>query len=124
MSRYTVMGRRQRSGRRREDRPGYVDLYHPFLFVVLCAVVLLSLADAWFTLEALSRGAREVNPVMGHALRLGPRAFVAVKLAVTGAGVVLLCMHKNFPRVKGVLALVLAAYAALMGYHFYLLRLH
>lgn len=123
LSRYTIMGRRERAGRRREDRPGYVDLYHPLLLVVLCAVMLFSVADAWFTLDALSNGAKEVNPLMERVLHLGPASFIAVKLVITGIGLAILCLHKNFPRVKWVLVMVLAAYGILMGYHLYLLRL-
>lgn len=123
-SRFTVMGRRERPGRRAEDRPGYVDLYHPVLLVVLCAILLFSMADAYFTLDALSKGACEVNPFMAHVLHLGPTSFIVVKLAVTGAGIVILCLHKNFPRVKAILGLVLGAYAILTVYHLYLIHLH
>ncbi len=117
------MGRRSRGGRRNSDTPGYVDLYHPYLFIVLLAIIVLSLADAYLTLNALAAGAREVNPVMNIALDWGLVPFVITKLAITGLGIALLCMHKNYPKVKRVIALVLIGYLILMAYHGYLIHL-
>ena len=119
---YTLVGRRASSGRRDGDRPGYVDLYSPLLFMVLLAIVGLSVADAYLTLDALAGGCREVNPLMDAALGLGPRAFVAIKLVVTGLGVVLLCLHKNFPRVRWIILTVLVGYVLLIGWHVHLLQ--
>lgn len=42
--------------------------------------------DAFSTLSALSRGAREANPVMGSVVR-NPAAFIAVKAGVTTASI-------------------------------------
>lgn len=117
------MGRRQSSGRRDGDKPGYVDLYHPALFFVLLSVVVMSLADAYLTLDALTAGFKELNPAMNAALNLGKQSFVAIKMAITGLGIVLLCMHKAFPRVRLIIFFVVLGYALLICYHFYLLQL-
>jgi hypothetical protein len=116
------MGKRWLSGRRKGDGPGYVDLYHPLLFLILVGIISLSLADAYLTLEAIAAGGKELNPAMHLALDLGQGAFIAIKLAVTGLGVVLLCMHKNFPRVRWIILAVLVGYLLLIAYHFYLMR--
>ena len=116
------MGKRQNAARRAEDRPGYVDLYHPSLFFVLLLIILFSLADAYWTLEALSAGCREVNPAMNAALGLGKTSFIAIKIIVTGLGVTLLCMHKSFPKVKLIIFFVLLGYVILLGYHLYLMQ--
>lgn len=110
-------------GRRKGDKPGYVDLYHPALFLVLLSIIFLSLIDAYMTLDALSKGCSELNPFMDFALGLGPGTFIAIKICVTGLGLALLCMHKNFPRVRWIILMVLACYALLIGYHFYLNRM-
>ncbi|MFH2001822.1 MAG: DUF5658 family protein [Planctomycetota bacterium] len=105
-----------------DDKPGYVDLYHPALFFVLLSVIILSLADAYLTLDAMTAGFRELNPVMNAALGLGKQSFVAIKMLITGLGITLLCMHKTFPRVKLIIFIVVIGYVILIGYHFYLMQ--
>jgi hypothetical protein len=122
MSLYSVMGRRWQPGRRDGDRPGYVDLYHPVLFFILLMIIVLSLADAYLTLDALSGGCREVNPIMNAALDLGMPSFVFIKTAATGLGIALLCMHKAFPRVRWIILIVLLGYVALISYHVHLMQ--
>ena len=80
ISPYTIMGKRRISGRRDSDNPGYVDLYHPLLFFILLGIILLSLVDAYFTLETLSKGGLEVNPAMRAALGLGATSFIIIKI--------------------------------------------
>jgi hypothetical protein len=103
--------------------PGYVDLYHPRLLAILLSIIFLSMADAFLTLDALSAGGKEINPVMNVALDLGLMPFVLIKLTITGLGLGLLCMHKNFPRVKWVILFVLIGYLILIGYHFHLMQI-
>ena len=117
------MGKRRLSGRRKEDLPGYVDLYHPRLLIILLTIIFLSLADAYLTLDALSAGGREINPVMNMTLNWGLFPFVFIKMAITGLGLAMLCMHKNFPRVRWVIFSVLVGYMILIAYHFYLVQL-
>jgi hypothetical protein len=122
MSLYSVMGRRWQPGRRDGDHPGYVDLYHPVLFFILIMIIVLSLADAYLTLDALSGGCREVNPIMNAALGLGVPWFVLIKISVTGLGIALLCMHKAYPRVRWIILVVLVGYVVLIGYHVHLMQ--
>lgn len=122
MTLFSVMGRRWQSGRRNVDKPGYVDLYHPLLFFILIMIIVLSLADAYLTLDALSAGCREVNPIMNAAIDLGKQSFVFIKTLVTGLGIALLCMHKAYPRVRWIILIVLMGYVALIGYHVHLMQ--
>jgi len=110
------MGRRYVPDRRDADVSGYVDLYHPLLLLVLISIALLSVADAYLTLKAISRGCRELNPLMDAALKLGNQPFVAIKTGVTGLGVILLCLHKSYPRVRCVILFVLVCYIGLIAY--------
>jgi len=110
------------SGRRKIDNPGYVDLYHPYLFAFLVLIIIFSLADAYFTIDAIAGGCLEVNPIMDWALDLGVAEFVLIKLLVTGIGLMILCIHKNFPKVKWVIGIVLFGYVLLILWHLYLLQ--
>jgi hypothetical protein len=120
-SRYAFFG-----GRRKGDRRGgstanaYVDLYEPALAASLVAIAVLCALDAVFTLLYLQKGGEEANPLMAEVIEWGPQAFILVKCGVTNLGLGVLCMHKNFRWVRGVINGLLGAYVALFGYHLYL----
>ena len=46
----------------------YVDVYDVKLFPIIILIVVLCVADAYFTLLILSKGGTELNPVMEHLL--------------------------------------------------------
>jgi hypothetical protein len=114
LSRYLLRGRR-RGG------PGesfvYVDRPGPWVIGAFATLLVLSIADAWFTLRILERGGREANPLMRQALALGTTHFVVLKTAVTFVGAAFLCLHKNWPLGRLCLWIALAGYAALTAYH-------
>ena len=89
-------GRRE-SGRRAEDRKQIMalDRYSPSLFIGIVAVLSLSLLDAMLTLTLLSRGARELNPVMAYYLSHGPYVFLSVKYGLTALSVLLIVLLKD-----------------------------
>lgn len=123
LSRYVFVGRR-RAPRREEEAEGvYVDRPGGFGYVLLGAVLALSLLDAVFTLAHLDRGGREANPLMDWAIRAGPVVFLAIKIVLTVTGTLLLVLHRYFRGVRPLLVAVLALYVALMGYHAYLATL-
>jgi hypothetical protein len=72
LSRYMFCGRRQ-SIRRRDDRKRhvYVDRYDTKLLVYMLLIILLSVLDACFTIYHLSRGAKEINPLMDTLIKQG-----------------------------------------------------
>ena len=76
---------RRRQVRREVDRRKLqaLDYYPPKLFVVLVAVLLLSIIDALLTLWLIDNGAVEINPVMAYYLKLGPNIFLAAKYLIT-----------------------------------------
>ena len=83
------------------------------------AVIVLCVLDAFFTLDVLSRGAIEANPVMRAALDLGDGAFVILKLLITAAGGALLLRLQRLRVARTGLGVVCTGYVALLGYHIY-----
>lgn len=119
----------RRKGARRDGEITFasVDWHHPQWLAVAIITLLLSTADALLTLELLQRGAREANPVMEPFVYGDALAFAAVKIGLTGGGIVvliLLARARIFGRlpVSYVLYGLLLAYAALVGYEFWLLQ--
>src|SRR5690606_20447678 len=82
--------RRRTGGRRRGDTGVLVDWHEPHLMFLAVAILLLSVSDAFLTLTLLAAGAYEVNPVMSFVLQRQPELFAAVKMALTGMGVLAL----------------------------------
>ena len=107
---------RRRSSRRECDRyNSYVDWYGPTLFLVVLALLLLSIIDATLTLYLLSQGAVELNPVMDWLIRFNPQLFVVVKLGLTGVGAVVLLGHFNF-RIFRKVRVIYCLYFSLFAY--------
>jgi uncharacterized protein DUF5658 len=120
LSRYCISGRRRGARRRDEARNSYVDRYDVPMAAAALLIVLLSILDAYYTLNYLSRGGRELNPVAQSFIDFGPRTFVIMKGIVTGSCVLFLIVHKNFSVVRHVLTVVLSFYTLLLCYHLYL----
>jgi anti-sigma factor RsiW len=118
---------RRRAPRRVSDRAlSAVDWHHAQWLAIALLIVLFSCGDSFLTLLLVERGAREVNPLMAPLVAGSAATFAGVKIALTGAGVVLLTQLariRAFGRIPvGVLLyLVLALYSALMFYEFHLL---
>lgn len=115
--------------RREEDRGVhyYVDLYTPDEGLLFVSILLLSVADAFFTLELIGRGMSEFNAVMDYCLRLSPLSFILTKYLLTATGLVCLLLHKNYPlfrgwlRVRAILIAIAIMYSALIGYELLLI---
>jgi hypothetical protein len=119
----------RRRGARRDGEITFssVDWHHPQWLAVAILTLLLSLGDALLTLELLQRGAYEANPIMAQFVHGDALAFAAVKIGLTGGGIVvliLLARARIFGRipVSYILYGVLVAYGLLVGYEFGLLR--
>jgi hypothetical protein len=89
--------------RRKEDVSThyYVDLYGRGEGLLFVFILLLSVADAFLTLELIGNGMSEFNTVMDYYLRLGPLPFVLVKYLMTAVGLLCLLIHKNYPLFRG-----------------------
>ena len=78
------------------------------------------------TVTLLSRGAVEVNPVMAAVVYDSAAVFAALKMAMTGAGVMLMVFLARYRfmrvvRVEVVLYAIFVAYVALLGYEYWML---
>ena len=114
--------------RREEDASThyYVDLYGRGEGLLFLFILLLSVADAFLTLELIRTGMSEFNTVMDYYLRLGPLPFVLVKYLMTATGLICLLIHKNYPLFRGrvstkaIMILVALMYCALIVYELWL----
>jgi len=81
---------RRRYNRRGHESEGLLDWHEPHLLFLAIMILLLSVSDAFLTLQLIAGGAEEANPVMALLLERMPKLFVIVKMALTGAGIVVL----------------------------------
>ena len=119
--------RRRSGGRRQDDHALFIDWHEPHLLFLAVAILMLSVTDAFMTLTLLSAGAHEANPVMDLVLREKPQLFAAVKMALTGGGVLVLvaCARATVFRVIRVSSMMhwfLFLYAGLIAYEYWLLH--
>jgi hypothetical protein len=118
---------RRRGGRRDDEQHLPIDWHEPYLLGLALTILLLNVADAFLTLTLLTEGAREANPIIAFVLETYPKLFALTKMGLTGVGVLVLVAVArarvfNMVRVGSLLHAVLAGYAALIGYEWWLLR--
>lgn len=84
--------------RRKADRDNhyYIDRYSLRSVLTVLSALILSVADAIFTLHLVSMGATEINPVMDFFLQFGPLPFLLVKYFLTGTSLIWILVHKNY----------------------------
>lgn len=93
-SKYAFIGHRRRF--RRDDdaeRLQFVDRYSLNSVLVIFTGLLLCIADAFFTLQLVNKGAREINPLMEFCLSYGAGPFLAIKYILTGGSLILLLVN-------------------------------
>lgn len=118
---------RRREHRRSSERDNvFIDWHHPWLFFLATGIMLLSTVDAFLTLQLLSQGAIEINPVMALMLEYGHIAFAVSKMLLTGLGLLVLVFLArlrlfNFIRTGLLLTLFFSFYACLVCYQAILL---
>ena len=123
-----LRSRRRKTRRDTEDEPLYTDWHHPWLFFLATGTMLLSCVDAFFTLQLIDRGAVEINPIMAVMIGKGSLAFAAIKMLLTGLGILMLVFLSrsrmfNLMRTGLILTVFFSAYACLVCYEFiYLLK--
>lgn len=118
---------RRRGGRRAGEHHLPIDWHEPYLLFLALMILLLSVADAFLTLTLIMRGAREANPLLEFVLNQHPEYFAALKMGLTGSGVIVLVAVARsrlfrVMRVGVVLQGVFVAYVALIAYEWWLLR--
>jgi hypothetical protein len=126
---YGSFNPRRRSPARRLDDSRFhsLDWYSAHLLAAAVGILLLSVMDAFMTLVLLDGGADEVNPVMGVLVYRNVALFAALKMGMTGVGIILMvilarCRFLRVLRVAWVLYGILIAYACLIGYELLMLK--
>ena len=120
---------RRRGGRRASDlHYPVVDWYSPRLLIPVFTILVLCVLDGLLTVTLMKHGAAELNPVMALFLPHDLLLFAFVKLALTGAGLVVLvaCSRmKLFRRIPGEMFVyvVLGVYCWLVVYELHMLEL-
>ncbi len=120
--------RRRRPARRTNDSRFHpIDWHGAHLLAVSLGILLLSATDAFLTGILLVHGADEVNPIMALLVYRNVAVFAALKMAMTGAGIMVLVFLARYRfmrviRVDLVMYAVLLVYAWLIGYEIWMLR--
>ena len=105
---------------------GSVDWHHPWWLAIATLILTLCAGDAVLTVVLISRGAYELNPLLAPLVGGSGALFAAVKIGLTGVGVVLLTLLSRVKAFGGIpVALllygVLVGYGVLIAYELYLL---
>jgi sensor histidine kinase YesM len=126
---YGSFNPRRRQPPRREDDPRFhsLDWHASHLLAVAIGILLLSVADAFMTVTLLAGGAVEVNPIMALIVYRSAAVFAAVKMTMTGVGVMLMVLLARYRllrvvRVDVMMYGILFGYFALLSYEFRLTR--
>lgn len=91
-----ALSRRREHRRVADNDITFIDWHHPWLFFLSVGTMLLSVADAFLTLQLIERGMFEANPIMQLAMDKGTDVFVGTKLALTAAGIFALVFLAKF----------------------------
>jgi hypothetical protein len=118
-----LRSRRRHTRRHSEAEPLFTDYHHPWHFFLATSIMVLSFADAVFTLALIERGAVELNPVMALVINQGTQAFAMIKMLMTSFGILSLVFLARWMFIKrfrtGVLLTVFFSfYAILVCYEF------
>ena len=113
---------RRRAFRRGDEaRAVYSDWHHPWIFFLGVSIMLMSVTDAFLTLQLIGAGAVEVNPVMRELIEQDTTLFVSIKLAMTALGLFVLVYASRFRmfgklRVGIIITTFFCAYLTLIAY--------
>jgi hypothetical protein len=126
---YGSFNPRRRTPPRRLDESRFhsLDWHASHLLAISISILLLSMLDAFLTLVLLTEGAEEVNPIMAAIIYKSVGLFAALKMSLTGIGLVVMVFLARYRfmrlvRVEWVLYGVLAAYICLISYEVWLLK--
>jgi hypothetical protein len=126
---YGSFNPRRRGPQRRQDdfRFHSLDWHSSHLLAVAIGILLLSVLDAFLTMLLLQGGANEVNPVMAALIYRSVAMFAALKMGMTGLGVLLMVFLARYRfmrlmRVEWALYGVLFAYVGLVCYEFWMIK--
>ena len=125
---YLLMGSRSRPRRAADRAKAYrIDIHGQKTMLMVILILILSIADAVFTLNFLNQGARELNPIMNYFIARGPLAFICAKYLLTSMSIMIILYFKNdflFKskfRAKILLPVFAIQFMLVMQWHFFLL---
>ncbi len=128
---YGFLRSRRREARRVcESEPLFTDYHHPWHFFLATSIMVLSFADAVFTLALIEKGAIEINPVMAAAINRGTQSFAMLKMLMTSIGILSLVFLARWMfirriRTGALLTAFFSIYAVLVCYEFvFLMRVY
>ena len=87
-----------RTGTRRNDDKNelvFVDRYNSKFLIITVGILILSLADGFFTLYLMDHGAYELNPIMDYFIKLSPWAFIFAKFILTCFALICILILNN-----------------------------
>ena len=124
-----LRSRRRETRRASDAEPTFTDWHHPWLFFLATGIMLMSSLDAFLTIQLIERGAYEANPVMAHVMNRGIAPFAAIKMLLTGFGILALVFLSrarfvNRIRAGTFLTAFFSLYASLICYEFVSLLAH
>jgi hypothetical protein len=73
----------------------YVLHHGPRTFAAVLAIIVLCVADSLLTIEIVSRGGQELNPIMAYYLNQSPLLFFIIKYSLTCVALILMLSIKN-----------------------------
>ncbi len=82
------------------QRPHRIGRHGSKTLAAILLIISLSILDAIFTLDLVSHGAKELNPVMAYYLNHGPLVFFGVKYFLTCASIVLILLIRDITKAK------------------------
>ena len=71
------------------------ETHSPKTLALILLIVLLSITDAYLTLDLINRGAVELNPIMAYYLNHGELAFFGIKYLLTWASIIVILIIKD-----------------------------
>jgi hypothetical protein len=119
--------RRSPSRRTQDGRYHAIDWHGAHLWAVSIGILTFCVVDAFLTMILISSGAIEINPLMAAVIGRNVTVFAVLKMAITGASVMLLVLLARYRfmrvvRVEILLYCVFAAYLVLMCHELNMLR--
>ncbi len=82
------------------QRPHRIVRYGSKTLAAILLIISLTILDAIFTLDLVSHGAKELNPVMAYYLNHGALVFFGVKYFLTCASIVLILLIRDITKAK------------------------
>ena len=123
--------RRRVAARRRDDQEAgyYVDCHEPLVVGIVLGIILLCVADAFFTMTIINNGGRELNPFMNVFIEKDYRTFFFIKYSLTAICLLIVISHSRFRIFKflygyHILFAVFFIYSLLVSYEFVILQQH